>query len=372
MRAVLPHNLERPSSRSDPYPDPGQRSTAGAKSGKRSLRLDPWYTFDSFVVGDSNQMAHAAAFGICRFPGQEFNPLFLYGESGLGKTHLLQAIAHEVLRTGDLRVVYRSAEDFMNDFTRSLRDHHMESFRRFYREDCDLLLLDDIQFIGGKEQTQQEFFHTFEALLRRGCHIVITCDRPPREIDKLDERLKTRFSWGLLADIQLPGLETRIAILQNKAEMDNVKLGKKVALFLAEHFRNSIRDLEGALHRIGAYSRISGRPMSVEFAREVLKDHLPRSRKLSIEDVIRLVAEHYCLRASDLTGKHRHRLVARPRQVAMYLSRNMLDCSFPEIGRAFSRDHTTVMSACSRIESLFDRDEDLCSSIDELKRNFRG
>lgn len=334
--------------------------------------LNARYTFGSFVVGDSNQMAHAAAAGIGAAPGKLYNPLFLYGGSGLGKTHLLQAVGHRVLEDAPgLRVVYRSAEDFMNDFTRSLRLQRMEVFRSFYREQCDVLLLDDIQFMSRKEQTQQEFFHTFEALFRRGRQIVMTSDRLPREIDHLDDRLCSRFTWGLLADIQSPALETRVAIVVKKAEADGLQLREEVALYMAQHFRTNVRELEGALTRLQAYSSFSGRPLTLAFAQEVLGEHVATNPGHTIEDTIRAVAEHYGLRITDIRSNRRHRAVARPRQVAMYLARNLLDHSFPEIGRAFGRDHSTVMSACRRIESLRHEDPELAGQIKALRRRLQ-
>jgi len=342
---------------------------AKAETGSSTL-LNARYTLSTFVVGPSNQMAHAACVGICQRPGRLYNPLFLYGSSGLGKTHLLQAVGHRLLQEQPGRqVVLRSTEDFINDFTRSLRQQHMDSFRRFYREQCDLLLLDDVQFMSGKEQTQQEFFHTFEALLQRGSQIVMTSDRLPREIDRLDERLRSRFTWGLLADIQVPELETRIAILQQKAEMAGLLLDDEVALFLADSFRSNIRELEGTLTRLCAYATLLRPPrISLEFVQEVLRDHLPRSRKLTIEDAIKLVADFYRIRPADLKGARRHRNVARPRQVAMFLVREVMQRSFPEIGRAFGKDHTTVISACRKVEDLLRRDTDLGQEVESLKR----
>ncbi len=330
--------------------------------------LNERYTFDTFVVGSSNQMAHAAATGTAAAAGKLYNPLFLYGGSGLGKTHLLQAVGHRVLVDAPgLRVVYRSAEDFMNDFTRSLRLQRMEVFRSFYREQCDVLLLDDVQFMSRKEQTQQEFFHTFEALFRRGRQIVMTSDRLPREIDHLDDRLCSRFTWGLLADIQSPALETRVAIVQKKAEVDGLSLRDDVALFVAESFRTNVRELEGALTRLAAYASFAGRAVTLAFAREVLGEHVPAGPGHTIEDTIKAVADHYGLRVTDIRSKRRHRAVARPRQVAMFLARTLLDHSFPEIGRAFERDHSTVMSACRRIKSLMRTDSDLANQVKALR-----
>ncbi len=336
-------------------------------------QLNDRYTFESFVVGNSNQMAHAAALAVCDEPGKVYNPLFLYGGSGLGKTHLLQAVGHAVLRRRpDARVLYRSAEDFMNDFTRSLRMQNMEAFRRSYRDEVDLLLLDDAQFMARKEQTQQEFFHTFEALFQRGAQIVMTCDRLPREIDHLDERLRTRFAWGLLADVQAPGLETRIAIVQRRGELDGFELPRNVALFLAEHFRNNVRELEGALKRLTAYASFQGRSLlTLDFAREVLQEHLPRGVQLGVDDAIRAVAEHFDIRSTDIKGQRRHRSVARPRQIAMYLVRELLEQSYPEIGRAFGRDHTTVLSACRKVEELIESDAGFAQDVEALRRKLR-
>jgi len=332
-------------------------------------RLNPRYRFDSFVVGTSNQMAHAAAVGVARSPGKLYNPLFLYGSSGLGKTHLLQAVAHEILRQDPTRrVVHHSTEGFINDFTGSIRNQRMDHFRLFYREECDLLLLDDVQFMSGKEQTQQEFFHTFEALYQRGAQIVMTCDRLPKEIDKLDERLGSRFTWGLLADIQAPELETRIAILHKLAEQEGFQLADEVALFLANGFRSNIRELEGSLTRLIAYASISGQAVTLPYAREVLKGQLPSQRPVTTEELIRLVAEHYQLKPTDLKGDRRQRTVARPRQLAMYLARTLLAHSYPEIGRAFGRDHTTVIAACQRIQELLPDLPELQLDLEQLQR----
>lgn len=349
---------------------PGPAEGLAAEPELSGPRLNSRYTLQSFVIGPSNQMAHAACVGICKNPGRLYNPLFLYGDSGLGKTHLLQAVGHQVLRDRpNKRIVYRSTEDFINDFTRSLRNQRMDAFRRFYREECDVLLLDDVQFMSRKEQTQQEFFHTFEALLARGSQIVMSCDRLPREIDQLDERLRSRFTWGLLADIHVPELETRVAILHKKAELDGLPLDDDVALFLASSFRTNVRELEGSLTRLGAYASLGKRStITLEFAREVLEEHLPRLRTITIEEAIKLVADFYRIRPADLKGERRHRNVARPRQVAMYLAREVLQRSFPEIGRAFSRDHTTVIAACRKVEELMLGDAALSSEVDSLKR----
>ncbi len=350
-------------------PRTGSPTPVGEAAGAMGSGLDPRYTFDAFVVGRANEMAHAAAVGVARDPGGLYNPLFLYGGSGLGKTHLLQAIGHEAMasRPGT-RVLYRSAEDFMNDFTSSLRGRRMDSFRKYYRERCDLLLIDDVQFMAGKEQTQQEFFHTFEALRQRGAQIVMTSDRLPREIDDLDSRLKSRFTWGLLADIQVPGLETRIAILQKKAEEEGLDLGEDVALFLARHFRHNVRELEGALNRVAAYAGFSGETMDLDFARRVLGPQLPERRSLTIDDVIRTVSDHCKIPVSDIKGKRRQRAIVRARQLAMFLAREVLDSSYPEIGRAFAKDHTTVLAACRKIESLVEDDLEVKTLLEALRR----
>jgi chromosomal replication initiator protein len=333
--------------------------------------LNPRSTFDTFVVGSSNEMAASAAQSVASKPGDAYNPLFLYSGVGLGKTHLLHAIGQRILEADpNARVLYRSAESYMNDFIRSIGDKSMERFRQRYREECDVLLVDDVQFLSGKEATQEEFFHTFEALRNSGRQVCLTSDRQPRDILNLADRLRSRFEWGLLVDIQPPALETRLAIVRTKAEREGLILPDDVGNFLAETFKGSIREMEGCLNRLGAFAAFSNRPITLDFAREVLGDQLPMRRQPTAEDVMRAVADHFQLKLADLKGRRRHRSIARPRQVAMYLCRQKLDKSYPEIGREFGKDHSTVISACRKVEELLQEDAVVRTAVDVLGRRF--
>ncbi len=350
-------------------------ATAPPDEGVRRARasLNNRYTFDTFVVGTSNQMAASAARAVASRPGEAYNPLFIHGMVGIGKTHLLHAVGQQILaQHAETRVLYRSTEAFLNEFVRAIGSQSMESFRRRYRDDCDVLLVDDVQFLQGKEQTQEEFFHTFEALRNSGRQICLTSDRPPKDIQRLTDRLRSRFDWGLTVDIQLPSLETRIAILQKKAAWLDFELPLDVATFLAESFRGGVRELEGSLNRLNHFSAHARRPTTVEFAREVLEDLLPHYRQPTADDVIQAVAEYHHLKTSDLKGRRRHRDIARPRQVAMYLCRLSLDKSFPEIGRAFGKDHSTVISACRRVEELMGADPVVRTAVEVLSRRFEN
>ena len=304
-------------------------------------------------------------------PGVAYNPLFIHGGVGLGKTHLLHAVGQRVLEgRPHLRVLYRSAEMFINDFVRALATKSMDGFRRTYRRDCDVLLVDDVQFLASKERTQEEFFHTFEALKNSGRQIVLTSDRPPRDIDNLADRLRSRFNWGLTVDIHPPSLETRIAIAHKKARHDGIELPDAVAEYLAESFRGNIREMEGCLNRLGAFADFSRRPITLDFAQEVLKDQMPDRRQPTSEDVIRSVAEHFGLRPAELKGRRRHRAISRPRQIAMWLCRQTLSKSYPEIGRDFGKDHSTVISACRKIDEQIEVDAAVRTAVDVLSRRF--
>ena len=331
--------------------------------------LNPRYTFDEFVVGGSNQFVHAACAAVANSPSRNYNPLFIFGGVGLGKTHLLQAIGIEALRRDPAtRVAYLSSEEFMNQLITSLRNKDMNSFRARFRNDCDLLLIDDIQFIGGKDSTQEEFFHTFNALYHAGKQIVITSDQPPRELPGIEERLASRFAWGLIADIQPPEMETRIAILTKKAEADRIDLDREVAILLASCVRSNVRELEGALVRLGAQAKLLGQPISLEFAREMLKRmNLEQGRLITPERIMKLVASHYDLKVADLKSANRAHMISRPRQIAMYLSRKHTDRSYPEIGRAFDKDHTTVIAACKKLEKLEGSNDPLAVASHELE-----
>ena len=328
------------------------------------------YTFDSFVIGSSNRFAHAAALAVAEAPAQAYNPLFIYGGTGLGKTHLLQAVGQYVAEhSGSLTVRYITSETFMNDFINSLRDKRIEGFKQRYRT-YDLLLIDDIQFLEHKERIQEEFFHTFNSLYEAGRQIVISSDRPPREISTLEERLRSRFEWGLITDIQPPDLETRIAILRKKVKTDGIHVpDPQVLTFIASRVSTNIRELEGALTRVVAFSSLTGRPMTVELAEDVLKDVFPQgeSQEVSIERIQTTVSDRFSLSMEELCGDRRSQNIVYPRQVAMYLSRELTDASLPKIGREFGgRDHTTVIHATSKIARLIREDRSVYNLVQEL------
>ncbi|WP_082744194.1 chromosomal replication initiator protein DnaA [Alicyclobacillus mali (ex Roth et al. 2021)] len=336
--------------------------------------LNPRYTFESFVIGAGNRFAHAACLAVAERPANAYNPLFIYGGVGLGKTHLMHAIGHYVRQHyPDFKVSYISSERFTNEFIAAIRDKNPDSFRARYRT-VDVLLIDDIQFIANKEQTQEEFFHTFNSLHEVGKQIVISSDRPPREIPTLEDRLRSRFEWGLITDIQPPDLETRIAILQRKAKADGLEVPVDVLSFIANQIDSNIRELEGALTRVIAYSSLAKEDLSVPLAEEALKDliHPNRPRSVTVSHVQKVVADHYGLKVDDLKGKKRTRNIAFPRQIAMYLTRELTDLSLPRIGDAFGgRDHTTVMHACERVHEEMMRDDDLRATIDRLSQAIR-
>src|SRR6476620_9735701 len=321
---------------------PRQGGTGTADSG-----MNPKYTFDLFVIGSSNRFAHAAALAVAEAPAQAYNPLFIYGGTGLGKTHLMQAIAQYVAEhSGDLSVRYVTSETFMNDFINSLRDKRIEGFKQRYRT-YDLLLVDDVQFFEHKERIQEEFFHTFNSLYESGSQIVMSSDRPPREIATLEERLRSRFEWGLITDVQPPDLETRIAILRKKVKTDRIHVpDEQVLTFIASRVSSNIRELEGALTRVVAFSSLTGRPMTVELAQDVLRDVFPQGEaaEVSIKRIQDLEADRFELTLDELCGEKRSQNIVYPRQVAMYLSRELTDSSLPRIGKEFGgRDHTTVI-----------------------------
>jgi chromosomal replication initiator protein len=328
------------------------------------------YTFDSFVIGSSNRFAHAAALAVAEAPAQAYNPLFIYGGTGLGKTHLLQAIGQYVgEHSRRLSVRYITSETFMNDFINSLRDKRIEGFKQRYRT-YDLLLIDDIQFLEHKERIQEEFFHTFNSLYEAGRQIVISSDRPPREISTLEERLRSRFEWGLITDIQPPDLETRIAILRKKVKTDGIHIpDQQVLTFIAGRVSTNIRELEGALTRVVAFSSLTGRAMTVELSQDVLKDVFPQGAapEVSIEGIQTAVTDRFGLSMEELCGERRSQNIVYPRQVAMYLSRELTDASLPKIGREFGgRDHTTVIHATSKIARLIREDRSVYNLVQEL------
>lgn len=328
------------------------KATPRLVSPAKNLKRD--FTFDSFVEGKSNQLARAASLQVAENPGKAYNPLFICGGVGLGKTHLMQAIGNLLLsRKPGAKVQYMHSEKFVGDMVRALQHNSINEFKKKYRT-VDALLIDDIQFFAGKERSQEEFFHTFNALLESQQQIVLTCDRYPREVTGVEERLKSRFGWGLTVAVEPPELETRVAILMSKAQRSGLSLPHEVAFFVAKRFRSNIRELEGALHRLEANAHFSGSAITIEFARDALKDLLALQDKLiSIENIQKTVAEYYKMRVSDLVSKRRNRSIARPRQIAMALSKELTNHSLPEIGDAFGgRDHTTVIHACRKIADL--------------------
>lgn len=349
----------------------GRKQDSGdVQPARADSRLDPKYTFVSFVQGKSNQIARAASEQVADNPGQSYNPLLIYGGSGLGKTHLMHAIGHHILdKKPDARIVYRQAERFVNEFVGAIRHQNVEAFKDQYRN-ADALLIDDIQFFAGKKGTQEEFFHTFDALLQDKRQIVLTCDRLPKELDQLDERLKTRFTWGLPVSVEPPELETRTAILMSKAEANDVELPQEVAFFIAKRVRSNVRELESALHRLTAAARFTGQHIDIEFAKQVLHDMLAvNDRLITIDGIQTTVADYFQIRRTDLLSKRRNRSLARPRQIAMALTKELTDRSLPEIGEAFGgRDHTTVLHACRKVKELCSSDTRVSEDYSNLLR----
>lgn len=340
-----------------------------------SNMLNPKYTFDTFVIGSGNRFAHAASLAVAEAPARAYNPLFLYGGVGLGKTHLMHAIGHYILEHNpSSKVLYISSEKFTNEFINSIRDNRAESFRNKYRN-IDILLIDDIQFIAGKESTQEEFFHTFNALHEERKQIIISSDRPPKEIPTLEERLRSRFEWGLITDIQPPDLETRIAILRKKAKAENLDIPNEAMMYIANQIDTNIRELEGALIRVVAYSSLINQDITTHLAAEALKDIIPSSRPkmITIQDIQQRVGEYYNLRLEDFKARKRTKAIAFPRQIAMYLSRELTDFSLPKIGDAFGgRDHTTVIHAHEKISQQLKSDQDLYKVINNLTEKIKN
>lgn len=337
--------------------DPSPANTGTRRPREESeleSRLNRTFTFDAFVEGKSNQMAKAAALQVSENPGRSYNPLFIYGGVGLGKTHLMQAIGNEIIaKDAKAKVCYVHSERFVGDMVRALQHNTISQFKRLYRS-LDALLIDDIQFFANKDRSQEEFFHTFNTLLESQKQIILTCDRYPKEVSGLEERLKSRFGWGLTVAIEPPELETSVAILRSKAEVEGIDLPDEVAFFIAKRIRSNVRELEGALRRVTANSKFTGKTIDVEFAKEALRDLLAlQERLVSIENIQKTVAEYYKLRVAELLSKRRSRSVARPRQMAMALAKELTNHSLPEIGDAFGgRDHTTVLHGCRRIAAL--------------------
>lgn len=364
--------------------DSPDKDTAGSKGAHRrnivvndemSATLNPKYTFDSFVIGNSNRFAHAASLAVAESPARAYNPLFIYGGVGLGKTHLMHAIGHYILQNNPKsKVVYVSSEKFTNELINSIKDDKNVEFRNKYRN-VDVLLIDDIQFIAGKERTQEEFFHTFNSLHESNKQIILSSDRPPKEIPTLEDRLRSRFEWGLIADIQPPDFETRIAILKKKADVENLNVPNEVMVYVATKIKSNIRELEGALIRIVAYSSLTNREISVDLASEALKDIISnkQSRQITIELIQDVVSSYYGLRIDDFKSQRRTRNVAFPRQIAMYLSRKLTDMSLPKIGEEFGgRDHTTVIHAFEKVTEILKEDISLQETINDLTKKLNN
>lgn len=340
----------------------------------KEIGLNSKYTFDSFVIGPSNRFAHAASLAVADSPAKAYNPLFIYGGVGLGKTHLMHAIGQRALaKSPKAKVLYISSEEFTNQLISAIQNRITPKFREKYRS-VDILLIDDVQFIAGKESTQEEFFHTFNTLYDAHKQIVVSSDRPPKEIRSLEERLVSRFEWGLVTDIQPPDFETRVAILKKKSEKETIALPEDVFYFLAEKVKTNIREMEGALIRVVAYSQLIGKEISVELAKEVLKDMIIEGeKKVTIDLIQKKVSEYFDIKLSDMRAKKRSKAIAYPRQIAMYLARQLTDFSLPEIGDQFGgRDHTTVMHACAKIEGEIKNKQGLRVMVDKLIHSIKS
>lgn len=370
--AAATSNVNRTQSQSIPSsssPASAHQQTAKPKAVFRS-NINDSYTFDSFVEGNSNQLARAAAMQVADNPGGAYNPLFLYGGTGLGKTHLLHAVGNGIIQNKkDAKVVYMHSERFVQDMVKALQNNAIEEFKRYYRG-LDALLIDDIQFFAKKDRSQEEFFHTFNALLEGNKQIILTSDRYPKEIDGVEDRLKSRFGWGLNVPIEPPELETRVAILMKKAHQSKVKLPEEVAFFIAKRLRSNVRELEGALNRVIANANFTGRPITIDFVKEALRDLLALQDKLvTIDNIQKTVAEYFKIRVADILSKRRSRSVARPRQIAMSLAKELTNHSLPEIGDAFGgRDHTTVLHACRKIKELKEESHEIKEDVQNLMR----
>ncbi len=357
-----------------PDASPVRTPKAAPRTNPLDSRLNPEFTFDKFVEGKSNQLARAAASQVGENPGVAYNPLFIYGGVGLGKTHLMHSVGNMILaRNPEARVCYVHSERFVGDMVKGLQHNTISEFKRAYRS-LDALLIDDIQFFAGKERSQEEFFHTFNALLEGQRQIILTCDRYPKEVNGLEERLKSRFGWGLTVAIEPPELETSVAILMSKAQADGVSLPEEVAFFIAKRIRSNVRELEGALRRVIANSRFTGRPIDLDFTKEALRDLLALQDKLvTVENIQKTVAEYFKIRVADLLSKRRSRSITRPRQIAMSLAKELTNHSLPEIGDAFGgRDHTTVLHACRRVKALRETENRVEEDYLNLLRTLTG
>lgn len=338
------------------------------------LLLNPRFTFENFVVGQSNQFAYAASVAVTEKPGEIYNPLFIYGDVGLGKTHLLNATGHKLLE-GDnpCRVIYTSSEQFTNELVYSLRFDKMNDFRRKYREEVDVLLMDDIHFLAGKDKTQEEFFHTFNALINARKQIIVSSNQFPKDIENLDQKLVSRFVWGLIVDIQPPDLETKLAILRKKAEENKLSLSDELTLFIATNVGSNVRELEGSLTRVFAFASLTKQEPTPDLAREALKGILGKQQTLSIETIQKVVASFFNIKVSDLKSQRKLKLIAQPRQICMYLARKLTNCSYPEIGSKFGgKDHSTVIHAVRKIEKRLEDDPKLRNTIETIEKNLCG
>jgi chromosomal replication initiator protein len=356
---------------SAPAPIPVSSRRASAPIG-----LSERYRFGTFIKGASNELAASAAHAVAEEPGKRFNPLFIYGGVGLGKTHLLHAVGHALhLARPELRIVYLSAERFMNEFISAVRFNECDQFRKRYREDCDVLLVDDIQFIAGRDRTMDEFFHVFNALYESSKQIMVTADRTPSDMQGMEERITSRLNWGLVADIKPPDLETRVAILRQKAEDERIAIANDVAVYLATLVRSNVRELEGALVRVSTFAALKGVPITQDFVRDVLGDTAaPRiATQLTVEAIQKAVCGYFSVRVTDLKGQRRHKGIARPRMIAMYLSRELTGSSYPEIGLRFGgKDHSTVINACRRMAEIQTTDPELRGIIESLRHQLVG
>ena len=340
----------------------------GLPKARRGIQLNPKYTFDNFVVGAGNQFAHAACMAVAEQPGKTYNPLFIYGGVGLGKTHLLNAIGNHVAERTDLRIAYLTTEQFTNEVINSIRYDKMADLRKRYRH-IDMLMIDDIQFLVGKERTQEEFFHTFNSLYEGHKQIVLSSDRFPKDMPDIEERLRSRFEWGLIADLQPPDVETRIAILRKKSEDEGVKLPEDVIQFLSNTMKSNIRELEGSLVRLGAYASLTGQVITLEMAKTVLRDLIGEKKKIvAMDDIQEAVCTQFHIKMTELKSRRRSKTLVHPRQIAMYLCRELTDASYPEIGRQFGgKDHTTIIHACRQVAKARETDTALHTTIETLK-----
>lgn len=357
--------------RTEAKPTPtAQPVTTGAVPGRsrKAFYLNPKYSFTSFVVGASNQFAHAACRAVADAPAKAYNPLFIYGQVGLGKTHLLKAIGNHLAERTDMRIAYVTTEQFTNEVINSIRYDKMSELRKRYRN-IDMLLVDDVQFLAGKERTQEEFFHTFNTLYEAQKQIVLSSDRFPKDMPDMEERLRSRFEWGLIADLQSPDIETRIAILRKKSDDEGIILPEDVIQFLAATMKSNIRELEGSLVRLGAYSSLTGQPITMEMAKNVLRDIIGDKKKIiTMDDIEEAVAERFHVKISEMKSRRRSKTLVHPRQIAMYLCRELTNSSFPEIGKHFGgKDHTTIIHACKQIAKAKEADHSLRSTLQSLK-----